>query len=375
MLLSIFLLTAMFVPGCHAGGTVADKRTGTAAIAMDGRLTGARDMLMRRASHTATRLGSGKVLITGGFVGEENSLAGTEFYDPQTGLFSAGENMHAARSSHTATLLLDGRVLIAGGLGSGYLDSAEIYDPRTGKFTLTPKMTTARSGHVAVLLKNGKVLLAGGVGTGWTFLSSAEIYDPASNTFTPTGAMTVPRESHTASLLGDGRVLVTGGHRGRRAAAEIFAGTEIYDPATGTFAASGNMTVKRHKHEAVVLAGGRVLILGGSDERDSQGAYRNAEIYDPAKRSFAAISNMNAARYKLQGTAVLLDSGKVLVAGGSTRAEVFDPRTSTFSFASGEMGEKRLFATATLLKSGEVLIVGGYDSRMAVSSRAWIFTS
>jgi hypothetical protein len=234
-------------------------------------------------------------------------------------------------------------------------------------------MTAARSNHVAVLLRNGKVLLAGGVGTSWTFLSSAEIYDPATNAFTPTGSMTAARESHTVTLLRDGRVLITGGHQGRRQNITIYSSCEIYDPVRGAFASAGDLTVRRHKHDAVLLADGRILIVGGSDERDGAGAYRNAEIYNPIARTAAAVSNMNASRYKLQGTAILLQNGKVLIAGGASRAEVFDSATNAFSFALGDMGTTRLFATATLLQNGAVLIVGGYDNRMAVRSNAWLY--
>ncbi len=371
-LLSIFLLTIAFVSSCCAQVTANDARSQTGII-LDGTLKATQRMTAQRASHTATLLHDGKVLITGGFVGEENILMSAEIFDPAGKGFLQAENMRVARSSHTATLLPNGKILIAGGFNGNYLDSAEIYDPATGKFTLTPKMSTARSNHVAVLLNNGKVLLAGGVGTDWTFLAGAEIYDPTSNKFTATGAMTTARESHTVTLLKDGQVLITGGHRGRRAAITIYSSCEIYNPTNGTFASAGNLIVKRHKHDAVLLADGRVLIVGGSDERDSAGAYRNAEIYNPTNKTFAAISNMNAARYKLQGTAILLKNGKVLIAGGATRAEVFDPTTSTFSFASGDMGTIRLFATATLLRNGRVLIVGGYDNRMAVSSNAWIY--
>ena len=82
---------------------------------------------------------------------------------------------------------------------------------------------------------------------------------------------------------------------------------------------------------------------------------------------------MNAARYKLQGTTVLLKNGKVLIAGGASRAEVFDPATNTFSFANGDMGTTRLFATATLLGNGYVLISGGYGDANNASSSAWIY--
>ena len=234
-------------------------------------------------------------------------------------------------------------------------------------------MTTARSGHVATLLQNGKVLLAGGVGTGWTFLGSAEIYDPATNTFTRTGDMLAARESHTATLLANGNVLIAGGHRDRRPSTTIYSSTEIYDPAAGRFTAAANMTRVRHKHEAVLLANGHVLIAGGSDERDGNGAYASAEIYDPERNRFSATGNLNSPRYKLQGTAVLLSDGKVLVAGGANRAEVFDPARNTFSYAAGDMETPRLFATATRLRNGRVLILGGYHGNSEATANAWIY--
>lgn len=99
------------------------------------------------------------------------------------GSWSAAASMSIGRASHTATLLKNGKVLIIGGVGEHpwpFFDSAEIYDPATNTWFLTPKMSLPRVGHVAVLLNNGKVLVAGGSING--FLASAEIYDPAANT-------------------------------------------------------------------------------------------------------------------------------------------------------------------------------------------------
>jgi hypothetical protein len=318
-------------------------------------------------------LNNGKVLIAGGFVSEGNWLMSAELFDPTTNTFTSVEDMKAARVGHTATLLPNGKVLIAGGYNGDYLDSAELYDPATDRFTSTGKMVVARSGQVATLLKNGKVLLSGGVGTGWTYLSDAELYDPAPNTFTATGSLTTARESHTATLLRDGRALITGGHKGRRSAMLIYKSAEIYDPATGTFAAAGDLTTKRHKHDATLLADGRVLIVGGTDERGAQGAYRSAEVFNPGNGTFSVIGNMNAARYKLLGTTLVLKNGRVLIAGGASQAEVFDPATNTFSFAGGDMGTPRYVATATLLKNGRVLITGGYHDGNVVSANAWIY--
>jgi hypothetical protein len=372
--LFVLMLTVIsLVPSCKGNATATSgERSEDNSNRDAGVINAVRSMATQRAAHTATLLPDGKVLVAGGFTGD-GSLASAEVFDPATSTFASAGNMSASRAGHTATLLPNGKVLIAGGYNGSYLASAELYDPAAHTFMPTGIMVTARSGHVATLLNNGKVLLAGGIGTGWTFLADAELYDPATNTFIATGGMTTARESHTATLLKDGQVLITGGHKGRRPAITIYSSAEIYNPASGTFSSTENLTVRRHKHDATLLADGRVLIVGGSDERDGRGAYRNAEVFNPTTGTSTAVGAMNDARYKLQGTAVLLNNGKVLIAGGANRAEVFDPATNTFSFAAGNMGTMRLFATATLLRNGEVLITGGYDDSQAVSANAWIY--
>lgn len=329
-------------------------------------------MTISRAVHSSVLLPDGRVFIAGGFSDGQRGLSESEVFDPRTNSFSSVGKMSARRASHTATLLQDGRVLIAGGYDGDYLDSAEIFDPKTGKFTAAGRMTMPRSGHTAVLLKNGKVLLAGGVGRGWTFLPDAELYDPQKNIFERTGSMAFARESHTASLMSDGRVLMTGGHRGRRSAITIYSSTEVYNPSTGSFSQTGEMTIRRHKHDAVPLQGGKVLIIGGSDERDSEGAYTSVEEYDPKSESFRKVGDMKLSRYKLEGASVLLSNGKVLIAGGAARAEIFDPASGKAELFGEPFAGAAFFATATLLRDGRVLLLGGYDERIRVSSAARI---
>ena len=90
-----------------------------------------------RYDHTATLLGSGEVLVAGG-QNESGLLAAAEVFEPSTGTFREFWSinpfglMNGARASHTATLLQDGRVLLAGGLG-GFdgepISSAELFQP------------------------------------------------------------------------------------------------------------------------------------------------------------------------------------------------------------------------------------------------------
>jgi hypothetical protein len=325
-----------------------------------------------RAAHTATPLGNDHVLIAGGFGSAGPSTRTTEIFDAATNRFVTGPSMTVARQSHTATVLQDGRILIAGGMDGGeYLASAELYDPRTNQFTAAGSMTAPRSGHQAVLLADGKVLLAGGVSTGWTFLASAEIYDPATNVFEATAPMSVARESHTMIALDDGTVLVVGGHRGRQSSIVLYASAELYSPATKQWSPTGSMAIRRHKHDAVRLPDGQVLITGGSDERDERGAYRSAELYSPATGRFTAVGSMVHARYKHQGTSLALPNGSVVIASGALEPEVFDPSTRTFAVLRSGVQMLGSFAASAPIGVDEVLVTGGYGRGSEPTARAW----
>jgi len=325
-----------------------------------------------RAGHTTTLLKNGHVLICGGFV-SDNTLRSAEIYDPGSKTFKPAGNMTVARASHSSTVLPDGKVLITGGYNGTYLSSTEVFDPETKAFTSAGPMTTPRSGHSATILDNGKILFTGGVSTGWSFLESAELYDIPLRTFSATGHMSTARESHTATKLKKGTVLITGGHKGRRADIIIYKSAEIYNPSTGNFSPSGSMTKIHHKHDAVLLGDGRVLITGGSDERDGNGAYRSSEIYDPASSTFTTSGRMNFTRYKHTGTSLLLENGDVFIGGGANQAEIYNPKTYAFAIVTGSFKTHRLFSCATLLANGNVLISGGYDENQKTSADAWVY--
>ena len=338
-------------------------------------------MHIARASHTSTLLPNGKVLIAGGFAGsggEYNPYRTAEIYDPRSETFGPAASMSIGRSGHTATLLKNGKVLIVGGWTGRYdlRGSAELYDPGTNTFTPTGNLAIERAGNTTTLLADGRTLVAGGEDRGENALSTAELYDPSTGEFAQTGSMHEPRGAHTATALKDGKVLIVGGGSGHYPSQNVYRSAELFDPATGKFTPTGQITVGRHKHAAILLHSGRVLIVGGSDNRDWRGEYASAEIYDPTSGTFTTTGAMNIPRFKLPAAVALLPSGKVLVAGGGPFAELYDENTGTFAEVSGSLGAARFFASATLLPGGKALITGGYaesDGGLPATPAAWIY--
>lgn len=332
-------------------------------------------MSAARAAHTATTLRDGRVLIVGGFTGEASVAQGAEIFDPATDRYSQLPRVLTLRHSHTATLLPNGKVLIAGGYADGSVTvaKAELFDPARNTFTATGSMLAPRAGHIAVQLGNGTVLIAGGVGPDWSFLASAELYDPATGVFSRTGDMTVARESHIAERLPDGRVLIAGGHRGRRAEMTVHASAETYDAASGTFTATGGRRVARHKHDAVLLRDGRVLITGGADKRDADGVYNTTELFNPAYSSFTMGPTMKQPRYKHNGSSLLLPNGDVLIAGGAPQAEVYHTRNHVFASVGGSARMAGQFSAAALLRDSRVLVTGGYGNGTGPRASAWVY--
>ena len=306
------------------------------------------------ASHTATLLKDGRVLVIAG--------SGAQLYDPATGAW-APTGSSAQKSQHSATLLPDGRVLRIDRL-SGL---PELYDPNAGTWaSVGEQMPAERLYHVATPLANGRVLVSGG--------RVAELFDPATATWTPTAVPEILRVYSTTTPLADGRVLLAGGID---ASSQPTAVSEIFDPeatrdsarpeAKGAWSAARSMGAARFGHTATVLPNGKVLVAGGSYEG---GRLAGAELFDPASGRWKAAGEMSTPRggsAPASGpnfTATLLKDGSVLVVGGSEAA----PRGGVVA----GLGSAELYGSAGFLEQQpeqppEVAVPAGHSS----GSSAW----
>jgi hypothetical protein len=331
-----------------------------------------------RFAHTATLLKNGRVLIAGGMERNGVWLDSAELYDTELERFLPAGHMLARRAGATATLLANGKVLIAGGNdGESSLASAELYDPATNRFSLAGKMSSPRGHAEAVTLSNGKVLIIGGNAEGdFQQLATAEIYDPVTSTFIPTGSMQHPRSSFPAVRLNDGRVLVAGGMSGGRYPNQrIEASAEVYDPSTGHFTPVESMALPRYKIGSALLPDGKVLITGGSDARDWHGMYASTEIFDPQTGRFSRGPEMRERRFKMTHGVLSLPDGRVLIAGGASEPEIYDPALRRSSAVSEPALDGFFYSTTTLLPDGRVLIVGGYgmNPQAGAVKHAWMW--
>ncbi|HEV8139182.1 MAG TPA: Calx-beta domain-containing protein, partial [Pyrinomonadaceae bacterium] len=170
---------------------------------------------------------------------------------------------------------------------------------------------------------------------------------------TPTEcALNIARRGHSATLLKNSKILIAGGENQNGLVTEA----EIFDPATRTFSVSGNLNIARADHSATPLSDGRVLIAGG---RGAVGILNSTEIFDPVSGAFINGPTMNSAR--AGHTATTFADGRIVFAGGDNRGtiEIYDSSTNAFTSLSVTLASPRAFHGAALLNDGRILIIGG----------------
>jgi hypothetical protein len=315
-----------------------------------------------------------------------------------TGTFAPALNSPAAPIAGGGTATApDGELLFVGGSGP----IAQRYKSRTEQWEAAGLTFGVGMFSQTTGLADGRVLFTGGLdlATGQP-TAAAAVYDPATQT-TTTLAMSVARAAHGASLMNNGRVLITGGFLTFNLAdpLSLFQGmqvtTEIFDPATNTFAPGPNMLEARAMHSSTTLTNGNVLIAGGLSllpivniPTVSATAYR----FNPTTNSFGLPALFGGGRF--MHSAVALSNGKVLLVGGltldlttflttlniadivigtRTDCQLYTPQVLGFgTFAAvNALAEGRAGAAVAALPNGGALIAGGFRLTIDVATNTF----
>ncbi len=271
-------------------------------------------------------------------------------------------------------------------------------------------MVEDRFGATATVLPNGKVLIVGGARYieegGSQFLEfprSVEVYDPSTGEFLDSApgesrkwslGRGQPRRHHTATLLPDGRVLVAGGQSQGMAGEEALRTAFLIDARDGAnvriLEGGIAMVEARTGHQAVALADGRVVLVGGRslnpsdpDNLEAQAYSNSIEIFDPQDLGFSVATDENgnqvtlsAARYGHQAVA-LPGRAEVFVAGGfngqgpvpSVEVIRLEPGRATRVVATDRLEAGVIFGAAAVTEDGSVVLSGGYSTLQPLMAR------
>jgi RHS repeat-associated protein len=203
----------------------------------------------------------------------------------------AGPLMNVARMGHYIANMPDGSAVVFGGHGQGFvaLNSIEIWRSAANSFTLVATPFTFDFGAL-VHLNDGRYLMAGGaanlgVAPGY---NTAQLFDPAAGTVASTGTtMARPRMFCRGAVLANGKVLIVGGWYDTSSATY----GEVFNPSTGSFAATGPLHTPRAQPVVLPTTDGKAVIAGGVGVYGSPSFIEPVELYDPAQNSFSVLAN------------------------------------------------------------------------------------
>ncbi len=230
---------------------------------------------------------------------------------------------------------------------------------------------STRRYHGASVLTDGRVLVSGGTTGSNTFAiyPTSELYNPATRTWAATGSFpsSTKLAFHTSSRLPSGKVAAVGGVDG---SGIVLASLFLYDPAVGTWSTGPSMGNTHSSHTTTTLADGRLAVVGGYGAGTTP--TNRVDLYNPTTNAWTVATSLPTARAR--HAAEILFDGRVLVAGGFdgtnylSTATIYNPATNTWAATSNAMSAARADLTLSALTAGLVLAAGGTNSGGALAS-------
>lgn len=324
-----------------------------------------------RRSFRATRLDGGQVLVAGGSDSDGAGVRSAEVYDPATGTWSSAGVLHGDHVSPQLVATDHGAALV-GGDPAGADVLLETWDMTTNVWTshiVDPLLAAADGARFSTDHLDVVCGVRGSVdalGTGRFVEVSL-----TNGAVTPLPTPGYDRSHAFVRALADGTVLCCSGVGAAVGSAgatvEYLTRTsERYDPADGTWRATGRLAVPHQSldrvGECLVVLDVDALMVAGSDQIDR---------YTDVVEHFSSANGRWTRRTPLPDrrdlhTTTSLGSGTVLVIGGEGETGVrsdgyaYDVATDVWSPLDA-MSTPRLGHAAVVLPDDSVLIVGGTD--------------
>jgi hypothetical protein len=212
------------------------------------------------------------------------------------------------------------------------------------------------------LLPTGKLLAWGKYEAGTTSMANPRLWDPSAGP--PSSALSLPAADMLFcsghALMADGRVMVSGGHfgddRGLRA-------TNIFDPASQSWSSGPKMALGRWYPTVTTLADGRLVTVAGRDSASN--VVLVPEIWEAGKWVRLPGASLRLPYYPMD---FLGPNGKVFYAGERVQARWLDVdrvvangrgKWSTTTALKHRWAFNRDYGSAVMYETGKVLVVGG----------------
>jgi hypothetical protein len=265
--------------------------------------------------------GTGELVVAGGHGTSETGIKNIYMFNPDTRTWTRKADMRAARWYPSVTQMSDNRMTIIGGQINNHIfaEVPEIFDPKTNTIEPLLNINTSQVNEVeypqSTMLPGGKIMSI-----------SAEhgpimIFDPDAKTWTQIGTTQVPFGAWTS--FAPGKYLITGGgvfiESQQGAPSQKIA--KVLDMTSGSpvWTDVPDMSETRSFHNVTMLPNGKAMVIGGShivqDSAQPDDAAYSSQIWDPATNTWAPTATMSQPRM-YHSVSMLLPDGRVLSAGG-----------------------------------------------------------
>lgn len=270
-------------------------------------------------------LPDGRLLVTGGHINMALGIPDATLFNPTTQTWAKGAPMSAGRWYPTSTTMPNGEVFTVAGTDENGVTvrTPEVWTTSGTWRKLTgidvdlpyyPRMFVAPNGLLfyAGELQGTRYVNALGTGSWGSLLANRVVPD---------------RRWGAAVMYEPGKILYAGGGDPPTRSAEII----DLNAGTPTWQSTNPMGVARRQHNAVVLADGKVLVVGGSSGAgfaNEASAVYSAEMWDPATKVWSTLASAASIPRVYHSTAVLLPSGRVLLSGNGDSGRSTDQPTA-----------------------------------------------